>query len=347
MELKNSALRLHANENPLGASPLAEELWHSDILKLNEYPDSEYSTLRSAIGKRWRIDSENIILGAGSDELIDISLRALLHSDSKILAPQFSFKMYKIRAQILGAEYLEISLDNQMDLFEDFSERLKDNPDVIVLVNPSNPIGKYFKSSEIIDLVSNIPDSTTIIIDEAYAEFTPERENSAGIQIVKDRKNTICLRTFSKAYGLAGLRLGWAYVSPDLVKRINSRRSPYNVSALSAHIGEYSLNKSDHLDIISDYCNKWSIKLITLFYEYGLNAKSEFVNFIFVDFIDKEKAKKTYELLLDHGFLTSLLSDYKLDHCIRISFSKQNEMVKLYNILEHYLSENFKKIGVI
>lgn len=199
-------------------------------------------------------------------------------------------------------------------------------------------MGHYIAPSELISLVETVPLDTTVIIDEAYAEFTPDRENMAGIHIVHNRVNSICLRTFSKAYGLAGLRLGWAYVSTDLHPKLEARRASYNVSALSALAGEYALQAPDHLVRTTDYCLDWGRKLVGLFKEFGVKARSEFVNFVFVEFNSNEHFQEVYHTLKGEGFLTDRLIDYSLENCLRISFGNQEQMEKLFSVLKVKIS---------
>ena len=331
------SVRLHANENPLGASGLALHLCMSMPTLLSEYPEMTYKSLRTAIGERWSVDPERVVVGAGSDELIDIALRSLLKPGSRIVAPQHSFKMYKIRSALLWADYSEMSPGACEGYERALNLALEKNPDVVVLVNPSNPLGDYLSPSQLLSLVAAIPKSTTVIIDEAYAEFAPDRENSAGIQIVNARENSICLRTFSKAYGIAGLRLGWAYASAGLVPVLQARRAPYNVSSFSALAGEYVLQDSDHLDKTAAYCQAWGQEIVSLFKAHGIQARSQYVNFVFVECASQHHCQDLHGHLESEGFLTSQLTDYGLDTCLRISFGNQAQMTRLCDVLKKKL----------
>lgn len=333
----SESIRLHANENPLGASNLALHLCASMPTLLSEYPEVTYKALRSAISERWRVDPERVVVGAGSDELIDIALRSLLKPGSSILTQQHSFKMYKIRSVLLGADYSEITPSASGDYEVALKIALKNKPDVVVLVNPSNPLGDYILPSQLLSLVAAIPQSTTVIIDEAYAEFTPDRENTAGIQIVNARENSICLRTFSKAYGIAGLRLGWAYASADLLPVLQARRAPYNVSSFSALAGEYVLQDSDHLDKTEAHCRAWGHEIVSLFKAHGIEARSRYVNFVFVECVSQQRCQDLHGYLESEGFLTSQLTDYGLNTCLRISFGNQAQMSRLYDVLKRKL----------
>ncbi|HBZ1364700.1 TPA: aminotransferase class I/II-fold pyridoxal phosphate-dependent enzyme [Klebsiella pneumoniae] len=332
----NASTRLHANENPLG-SPDLIQTGRYDVSLLSQYPDPTYNALRAAIGVRWNINPEQIITGNGSDELIDITLRSLLKPGARLTAPRHSFMMYKKRTDILGALYSEIPVNSGRILPEDLQEAVSHKPDILVLVNPSNPLGHYIAPSEMISLIETIPPETTIIIDEAYVEFTPDIENTAGIQIVHKRVNSICLRTFSKAYGLAGLRLGWAYVSADLYPQLEARRAPYNVSALSALAGEHALQDREHLFKTTEYCLSWGRKLVGLFEDYGVKASAQYVNFVFVEFDSEERSREFQNSLNSEGFLIARLTDYSLDHCLRISFGPREQMEKLFSVLEKEL----------
>ncbi|WP_225936825.1 pyridoxal phosphate-dependent aminotransferase [Pseudomonas tensinigenes] len=329
--------RLHANENPLGASALALHLCTSMPALLSEYPEVTYKSLRTAIGERWNVDPARVMPGAGSDELIDIALRSLLKPGSRLVAQQHSFKMYKIRAELLGADYSEMVPVAGEGYETALSTALQQKPDVVVLVNPSNPLGDYLPPAELLRLVATIPESTTVIIDEAYAEFAPDRENSPGVQVVNIRNNAICLRTFSKAYGLAGLRLGWAYASADLIAVLQARRAPYNVSAFSARAGEYALWDTEHLEKTAAHCVAWGQKIVRLFNACGIAARSQYVNFVFVEFENTQECQALHACLASEGFLTAPLTDYGLDHCLRISIGSDMQMTGLCDVLRKQL----------
>ncbi|MCU0120286.1 aminotransferase class I/II-fold pyridoxal phosphate-dependent enzyme [Pseudomonas sp. B2M1-30] len=326
-------VRLNANENPLGPSGLALHLCQSMPQLLSEYPEVTYKALRSAIGERWRVDPQRLVVGAGSDELIDIALRSLLKPGSRIVALHHSFKMYKIRSALLGADYSEIFPDAGDSYETALKIALEKQPDVVVLVNPSNPLGDYLSPAQLLSLVAAIPESTTVIIDEAYAEFAPDRENSPGVQIVNTRENALCLRTFSKAYGIAGLRLGWAYTSADLLPVLQARRAPYNVSSFSALAGEYVLKDSEHLEQTAEHCRVWGQRLVALFEAVGIRARSRYVNFVFVEFASQHHCQALHDYLQNQGFLTSPLTDYGLDTCLRISFGNEAQMTRLCSVL--------------
>lgn len=332
----NAPARLHANENPLGSPGLIQPGLY-DLSLLSQYPDPTYIALRSAIGQRWNVNPEQIITGNGSDELIDIILRSLLKPGARLTAPRHSFMMYKKRTDIIGALYSEIPVNSGRILPVDLKGAVNHKPDILVLVNPSNPLGHYIAPSELISLVEDIPPDTTVIIDEAYAEFTPDRENTAGIQIVHKRVNSVCLRTFSKAYGLAGLRLGWAYVSTDLYPQLEARRAPYNVCALSALAGEYALQDPGHIYRTTEYCLTWGKRLVDLFEAFGVKASSQYVNFVFVEFDSEERCLEIHNNLCSEGFLTARLTDYSLGNCLRISFGAPEQMQKLFSVLQKEL----------
>ncbi|WP_260497971.1 pyridoxal phosphate-dependent aminotransferase [Pseudomonas sp. MSSRFD41] len=332
-------VRLHANENPLGASSLAQKLCQSLPALLSEYPDGSYKALREAIGERWNVEPEQLVVGSGTDELIDIAMRSLLKPGSRMVALEHSFIMYKLRADLLGVNYYEIFCDPQGDYATALQRAMENKPDVLVLVNPSNPLGGYMTPQTLLALVAEVPQSTTLIIDEVYAEFTPDRESSAGMQLVKQRQNSICLRSFSKSYGIAGLRLGWAYTSTDLVPLLQARRAPYNVSAFSALAGEYVLEDSTHLDRTTAHCLAWGEELVSLFAEHGISARSQYVNFVFVDFADRQRCENMHRHLHDAGFLTSHLANYGLESCLRISFGNQEQMTRLDQVLRNKLAE--------
>lgn len=341
-ERKDECIRLHANENPLGMSEQVQNQCMSDLSLMNQYPDPTYRSLRSAIGHRWDVEPEQLIIGNGSDELIDIALRSLLKPDSRITALRHSFMMYEKRARLLGAIYSEIPVDNNGQVTSnDIKETTNNQTDILVLVNPSNPLANYIEPSYLLSLVEEIPLITTVIIDEAYAEFTPDRENTAGLQIVRNRINSVCLRTFSKAYGLAGLRLGWAYVSADILPKLETRRAPYNVSALSSLAGEYALQDTEHLNRTTEYCWTWGKRLVDLFDAFGIKARSEYVNFVFVEFGNDTSCQEIHNALEREGFLTSRLTDYSLKNCLRISFGTPTQMEKLFSVLQRELIDRY------
>ena len=229
-ELKTTAIKLASNENPLGPSPLAIEAAKKALAGSNRYPDGSGTFLRNALAKKHDIPAENIILGGGSTELIDLSARMVLRQADCGVTSFGSFPLYYIAIRATGARYVEVpQRDYHFDL-DSMAEFLPPETKLIFLANPNNPTGTMFDADELDRFLAQVPEHVLIVLDEAYCDYVDAPNYTRSIELVRGGRNLIVLRTFSKVYGLAGLRIGYGIGPAALLDEMNKIRGPFNTS---------------------------------------------------------------------------------------------------------------------
>src|ERR1700676_928414 len=223
--------RLASNESALGPSPKAVAAYRALGGEIHRYPDGSAAQLREALGRHHGLDPERIVCGSGSDELIGLLLRAYAGPGSEVLYSRHGFLMYPIGAQAVGATPVAVPERDLTADVDGFLARLNERTRIVFIANPNNPTGTYLSAGELARLHAGLPRNVVLAIDAAYAEFVNRNDYEPGIALVNRADNVVMLRTFSKVYALAGLRLGWAYCPPAIADVLNRIRGPFNVSA--------------------------------------------------------------------------------------------------------------------
>jgi histidinol-phosphate aminotransferase len=246
-ELKLRAAKLASNENPLGPSPLAVAAAKRALADANRYPDGGGYYLREKLAGGLGVGIENILLGAGSTELIDVIARALLDHGDEGATSAGSFPMYYISIRASGARLIEVpQRDYAFDL-DALAGSITPRTKVVYLANPNNPTGTMFTADAFDGFLARVPESVLLVLDEAYFEYVERQDYSRSIQRVKEGRNLVVLRTFSKVYGLAGLRIGYAVGPAGLLAEVNKVRSPFNTSGVAQAAALAALDDVKHV----------------------------------------------------------------------------------------------------
>src|SRR5579864_3649559 len=224
-------IRLASNESALGPSPKAIAAYRALAHEIHRYPEGSAELLREALGSHHNLDPERIVCGAGSDELIGLLLRAYAGPGDEVLYSRHGFLMYAIGAQSVGATPVAVPERELTADVDGFLARVTERTRIVFIANPNNPTGTYLPAEEMARLHAGLPRHVVLAIDAAYAEFVNRNDYEPGIALVNRADNVVMLRTFSKVYALAGLRLGWAYCPPAIADVLNRIRGPFNVSA--------------------------------------------------------------------------------------------------------------------
>ncbi len=278
----NRVYKLSSNENPLGPSPKAVEAYRAASDTLASYPDGGATALRRAIADVHGIDAGRIVCGAGSDELIALLCRAYAGPGDEVLYSEHGFLMYAINARIAGAATVVAKETAYTASVDAMLAACTDATRLVFIANPNNPTGTLLPSAEIARLAEGIPPKALLVLDSAYAECVREPDYDAGEKLVDARDNVVMLRTFSKVYGLAALRLGWAYGPEHVVSVLNRVRGPFNVTAAALAAGEAAMRDRDwieHCVITNEVWRGWLEKEITAA---GLTVTPSHANFILV-----------------------------------------------------------------
>ncbi len=224
-------IRLASNESALGPSAKAIAAYRALAGEIHRYPDGSAAELRAALGRHHGLDPERIVCGSGSDELIGMLIRAYAGPDTEVVYSRHGFLMYPIGAQAVGATPIPVRERQLTADVDAFLARVTERTRIVFIANPNNPTGTYLSADEMARLHAGLPRHVVLAIDAAYAEFVNRNDYEPGIALVNRAENVVMLRTFSKVYALAGLRLGWAYCPPAIADVLNRIRGPFNVSA--------------------------------------------------------------------------------------------------------------------
>ncbi len=327
--------KFNSNENPLGPSPKVIEVLKTYLSEVNHYPEASYIELKKALAKKWEVSPEQVVLGNGSDEVMEFIFKALIEPGDEILISNPSFLMYEKFAEIYGARVKKISLNSDLKHnLPGFLENITEKTKLIFLDHPHNPTGSVLNRKEWESFINSLPEEILLIIDEAYGEFIDKDFIPLGIEFLKKGYKVIILRTFSKAYGLAGLRLGYGITFLELAKVLDSVRQPFNINLFAYKAGLAVLEDKEYFEKSIKIVKEGRKYLTNELTKLGFKVFPSQANFIMVDF--GEKADKLYQKLLKKGILIRPLKAYGFSTCLRISIGLPEE--------NKILIENIKNI---
>lgn len=291
--------RLASNENPIGPTPKVKEMLAKSLTGLNYYPDPEANALKEKLSAFYDVPAEQIFVGAGLDEVIMSISRAVLVPEGDVLTSEGTFVQYATHALIEGTHLKTVPLkDGYFDL-DAMAEAITDNTNIIWICNPNNPTGTYVSETELRTFLSKVPQSITVVLDEAYFEFVDAKDYPDGVKLLKEFPNLIILRTFSKAYGLAAMRVGYAMTSKAYVSEFNKVKLPFNVTTLSllaaitaledqAHLKKYvALNKAQREQLFAKPYSK-----------HFLPSQTNFI------FIKTNQPQALFDTFIQHGVIS-------------------------------------------
>ncbi len=333
-------IRLASNESALGPSAKAIAAYRALAGEIHRYPDGSALELREALGRRHGLDPERIVCGAGSDELITLLLRSYAGPGDEVLYSRHGFLMYPIGAQTVGATPVaapERELTADVDaLLERVSERTR----IVFIANPNNPTGTYLGAAEMARLHDGLPPSVVLAIDAAYAEFVNRNDYEAGVALVDRADNVVMLRTFSKIYALAGLRLGWAYCPPAVADVLNRMRGPFNVTAPALAAGVAAVEDVAALVRAQSHNERWLAWFSERLAGLGIALTPSVANFVLARFPDdpNKNAAAAFAFLQSRGILTRQMGGYGLPQCLRITVGTGEEMGRVAATLGEFMA---------
>lgn len=328
---------LSANETPLGPSAEAVRAYRDLADSLHRYPEGGSHDLRQAISERHGCDADRVVCGNGSDELIALLVRAYAGQGDEVLYSRHGFLMYPIAAKSVGAVPVpapEANYTTDVDaMLANVSERTR----IAFVANPNNPTGSYISSDEMRRLREGLPDDVLLVIDSAYAEYVSRNDYSAGAEMVEEFDNVVMTRTFSKIFGLAALRLGWAYCPTEVADVLNRIRGPFNVTAAAQAAGIAALSDVAHTDEGRAHNDRWLPWLTQQLTDLGLTVHPSVGNFVLVRFASADAANAGYEALMAAGCIARLVAGYGLPECIRITVGLEDENRAVVDALKQHL----------
>ncbi|MEE8188491.1 MAG: histidinol-phosphate transaminase [Kiloniellales bacterium] len=334
----NRVIRLASNENPLGPSPRAVAAYEALAGDLQRYPDGGARELREAIARTEGLDAGRIVCGAGSDELIILLVRGYAGPGDEVLHSAHGFLMYPLAAKSVYARPIAAPEKNLTADVDALLARVTGKTRILFLANPNNPTGSYLPEAELRRLRDGLPGNVLLVIDAAYAEYVTEADYEAGARLVEDYDNLVMTRTFSKIYGLASLRLGWAYCPAAVAGVLNRLRGPFNVSQAAQAAGVAALGDQDHVARSREHNARWRAWFIERVAACGLEPVPSAANFVLVRFAEApgRGADAALEHLKDHGILVRRMAAYGLPDSLRITIGSEEETRAAADALEDF-----------
>ena len=255
-------IKLSANESALGISPKVKKVINSSRRSLSKYPDSRSKELRLEISKNYKCNFDNIICGSGSDEIIQLLCQLFLKPKDEVIVPQYSFLMYRIYAKIVGAKVLFAKEVNFKVSIREILKKITRKTKIVFIANPNNPTATYLTKKEILELRNKMNKNILLVVDDAYSEYMKNNDYTSGLDLFRNKDNVFILRTFSKMFGLASLRVGWGYGSKKIVDALNVIKPPFNVSIIFFDPYPHPTLKEANPNIFENVLN---IKTLSLF----------------------------------------------------------------------------------
>ncbi|WP_416899103.1 MAG: histidinol-phosphate transaminase [Minwuia sp.] len=331
--------KLSANETPLGPSRRAIEALRDVATRISEYPDGGAVKLRKALGAHYGLDPDRLICSNGSDELISLLVSAYAGPGDEVLFSRHGFLMYPIAAKANGATPVmapETDLTASVDaLLDKVTERTR----ICFLANPNNPTGTYLPRGEVERLREGLRDDILLVIDAAYAEYVSRNDYDAGVELAGRTDNTMMLRTFSKIFGLAGLRVGWGYAPAEVIGVLHRARGPFNVNLAAQAAAIAALSDTAHIDAARTHNDIWLPRLIEALRGMGLEVTSSIGNFALARFPGGEaQAQAADAFLKKRGIIVRPVAGYGLPDCLRITVGTEDDNLAVIGSLKEFLS---------
>jgi histidinol-phosphate aminotransferase len=324
-------IKLSSNETPLGPSPKAVEAFAAAGASLERYPDGQATALRQAIARRFGLNADRIVCGAGSDELISLIAHAYLGPGDEAVFTEHGFLLYRIVVLAAGATPVvapERELRADVDAI---LARVTDKTKVVFLANPNNPTGTYLGIEEVRRLRAKLPANVLIVLDAAYAEYVRRNDYEAGLELVATTDNTVMTRTFSKIFGLAGLRIGWAYCPAAVADALNRIRGPFNLSSASIAAGAAAMDDAAHIEAAVQHNEKWLPWLTAEIEKLGLKVTPSVANFILIHFPTEPKrdAAACDAFLKQRAIILRRVGGYGLPGALRLTVGSEEDNRKV------------------
>ena len=326
-------IKLASNENAKGPSPKAlKAIWKS-LKELHRYPDSDCFLLKKKLASRLGVKESMITVGNGSDEIILLALRAFVGEGDEVVIANPTFLIYEVASRVAGAKVVEVPLRNFRYDLPRMKEAVTSKTRMVFVANPDNPTGSYVKREEVEEFLKELPKGVLVFFDEAYFEFVEENDYPDTRKYLSKHPE-IMTRSFSKAYGLAGIRVGYGVSNPEITDYLNRVREPFNVNSLAQSAALAALEDREHLEKTRKMVREGRRFLYRHFDELGLRYVPSQTNFILVN---AGEGRTLYEKLLKFGIVVRDMSAWKLDAFVRVTIGTHEENKRLVQVLKKIL----------
>lgn len=334
----DSPFKLSANENPLGASPKAlaalQNLGDPSI-----YPDGNVAVLREALANLNKINAAQIVCGNGSGEILHLLAQAYLNDGDTVLHTKHAFLIYKLASRAAGAQPVAVAEINLTASVDAILAAVTAQTRIVFLANPNNPTGTFLENDEIVRLHRGLRDDIILVLDEAYAEYVDPAIYPRGFDLVDAAQNVVVTRSFSKAYGLAALRLGWGHCPPAIADVLNRVRGPFNINQAALQAGLAALDDQAHIVASRVHNVQWRDWLVQQLGGLGLSIRPSAGNFILLEFVSPAQAAAAEHHMCASGIIPRELVAYGLPHALRLSIGTEAGNRAAVEALAQFLKE--------
>ena len=318
-KIKNP-IKLSANESAIGPSPKAINAFEKEKNKILKYPESDADSLREVLSHKFKIDSQRIIFGSGSDQIFDLTCHLFLKPGDEVIVTEFGFIMHKIYASLHKAKILLAKEKNFTASVEEIIKLVSDKTKIVFIANPNNPTGTYLSKNEILDLRKKLRSNILLVIDDAYFEFLNSDNFTSGLDLFKDFPNVLVTRTFSKIYGLAGLRLGWGYSSKEIIESMYQIKPPFNVNRAALAAGIEAIQDDEWTKKAIEHNTLWSKRIFSVLKKYNIKTNQPTTNFFLMNFDEtKINSEEAFEKLAANKLILRKMSQYKISNSLRLT----------------------------
>ena len=313
----SNVVKLSSNENPFGPSDKAKDAFAKSVHQLHRYPSTDHASLRGAIAEVHGLDADRIICGVGSDEIIHFLCQAYAGPGDEVLYTEHGFLMYKISAMAAGAMPIEVPERERVTDVDALLAACTERTKLVFIANPNNPTGTMISAGEVARLARGLPPQAILVLDGAYAEYVEGFD--AGLSLIEAMQNVVMTRTFSKIYGLGGLRIGWGYGPRDIIDVLNRIRGPFNLSNTQLETAEAAVRDQEFVNRCRAENARMRHWLAEALAAVGVPSDTSMANFVLARFASEAEAAACDEYLQSQGLIVRRVSGYKLPNCLRIT----------------------------
>lgn len=335
-------VKLASNENPLGVSELVKTAINNQILGITRYPDANGYYLKQALAKKYSVQTGQITLGNGSNDVLELIARSFVSSEHEVIYAQHAFVVYPLVTQAIGAKGVAVPAKDWGHDLPAMLAAITDNTQAIFIANPNNPTGTFLSSEALYQFISKVPSNVFVVLDEAYYEYVADEDKAPSINWLSEFANLIITRTFSKAYGLAGLRVGYSISSTDIGDILNRVRQPFNCNSMALAAAEAALADHDFLTESVELNNRQMSLMQDFLDTHAIHYIPSRGNFITIELSQDPMA--VYNALLHRGIIVRPVSGYGLTRHLRVSIGNEAENAAFMTALVTVLAELENKV---
>jgi len=336
---KFARIKLSANECALGPSPKAVKEYIKVSKNFKRYPDSDGTFLRKVIAKKFKLDLNRIILGNGSDQVFEFICKAFLNKNDEVVVSQYSFIIYRIYSKLNFAKIVYAPENNFTSSVNNILSSVTRKTKIVFVANPNNPTGTYISKDEMLKLRKKLRSDILLVLDDAYFEYINFKDYENGLKLFSKFENVVVTRTFSKIYGLAGLRVGWAYSSKVIINALYKIKPPFNVGRPALFAASAALKDKSWLNKEIYHIRKWSKIFYDIFKKLNIHTNRTSVNFLLINFNKvKKTSKQVFLALAKKGILLRQMDVYSIKNSLRVTIGNNKENIKLISELKKILN---------